>query len=334
MIPVRNEERDLAPSVRRLDAYLCETFPFTTRITIADNGSTDGTWQEARALAGELVLGPGGAAGAARARRGAAVDLAGQRRRHLRLHGRGPVDRPERPAPAAGAAAVGPLRRGHRHPAGPRRAGHPRPAPRDHLPLLQPAPARHARHRVLRRPVRLQGHPRRRGPAAAAADHRHRLVLRHRAAGAGRAGRAAHPRGPGGLDRRRRLPGQHHRHRPGRPARHHPPGHRAGPRHHQRPGAGQPLTAGAARGAGRSGPRGWPADRRGRGPAGAVRHGRGGQHRGLRSALPAVPRGHDRADRERRQPAGHRDRQHRGQPAGSPSASAAAPTPPATRRAA
>ena len=54
VIPVRNEERDLAPSVRRLDAYLCETFPFTTRITIADNGSTDGTWQEAQALAGEL----------------------------------------------------------------------------------------------------------------------------------------------------------------------------------------------------------------------------------------------------------------------------------------
>ena len=54
MIPVRNEERDLAPSVRRLDAYLRETFPFTTRITIADNGSTDGTWQEAQALAGEL----------------------------------------------------------------------------------------------------------------------------------------------------------------------------------------------------------------------------------------------------------------------------------------
>jgi putative flippase GtrA len=54
VIPVRNEERDLAPSVRRLDAYLRETFPFTTRITIADNGSTDGTWQEAQALAGEL----------------------------------------------------------------------------------------------------------------------------------------------------------------------------------------------------------------------------------------------------------------------------------------
>ncbi len=55
VIPVRNEERDLAPSVRRLDAYLRDQFPFTTRITIADNGSTDGTWQEAQALAGELA---------------------------------------------------------------------------------------------------------------------------------------------------------------------------------------------------------------------------------------------------------------------------------------
>ena len=54
VIPVRNEERDLAPSVRRLDAYLGGTFPFTTRITIADNGSTDGTWAQALALAEEL----------------------------------------------------------------------------------------------------------------------------------------------------------------------------------------------------------------------------------------------------------------------------------------
>jgi putative flippase GtrA len=54
VIPVRNEERDLAPSVRRLDAYLPDCFPFTTRITIADNGSTDGTWAQALALAAEL----------------------------------------------------------------------------------------------------------------------------------------------------------------------------------------------------------------------------------------------------------------------------------------
>jgi putative flippase GtrA len=56
VVPVRNEERDLAPSVRRLHAYLRDRFPFTARITIADNGSTDGTWAVALALAGELDL--------------------------------------------------------------------------------------------------------------------------------------------------------------------------------------------------------------------------------------------------------------------------------------
>src|SRR5215467_10184597 len=54
VIPVRNEDRDLIPGVRRLHAYLGEKFPFTTHITIADNGSTDGTWAQALALAGEL----------------------------------------------------------------------------------------------------------------------------------------------------------------------------------------------------------------------------------------------------------------------------------------
>jgi putative flippase GtrA len=56
VVPVRNEERDLAPSIRRLHAYLCDRFPFTARITIADNGSADGTWGQALALAGQLDL--------------------------------------------------------------------------------------------------------------------------------------------------------------------------------------------------------------------------------------------------------------------------------------
>jgi glycosyltransferase involved in cell wall biosynthesis len=51
VVPVKNEERDLAPSVTRLVAYLRNAFPFTARVTIADNGSTDGTWPEACALA-------------------------------------------------------------------------------------------------------------------------------------------------------------------------------------------------------------------------------------------------------------------------------------------
>jgi putative flippase GtrA len=54
VVPVRNEERDLAPSVRRLAGYLNESFPFSARITIADNGSTDATWAIAGQLAREL----------------------------------------------------------------------------------------------------------------------------------------------------------------------------------------------------------------------------------------------------------------------------------------
>ena len=44
VVPVRNEERDLAPSIRRLVTYLHASFPFSAQVTIADNGSTDGTW--------------------------------------------------------------------------------------------------------------------------------------------------------------------------------------------------------------------------------------------------------------------------------------------------
>ncbi len=54
VVPVFNEEVDLEPSVRRLDAHLNEQFPFRTVITIADNASTDGTWLIATALASEL----------------------------------------------------------------------------------------------------------------------------------------------------------------------------------------------------------------------------------------------------------------------------------------
>jgi glycosyltransferase involved in cell wall biosynthesis len=54
VIPVRNEERDLGPSVRRLHAFLRDEFPFSARITIADNASDDGTWSQALALETEL----------------------------------------------------------------------------------------------------------------------------------------------------------------------------------------------------------------------------------------------------------------------------------------
>jgi len=54
VIPVYNEQADLARSVRRLRSYLDERFPFTARVTIADNASTDETWAIAQRLAAEL----------------------------------------------------------------------------------------------------------------------------------------------------------------------------------------------------------------------------------------------------------------------------------------
>src|SRR6266536_4878055 len=56
VIPVRNEERDLGPAVRRLRAYCDDSLPLTARITIADNGSTDRTWAQALDLAEEFPL--------------------------------------------------------------------------------------------------------------------------------------------------------------------------------------------------------------------------------------------------------------------------------------
>jgi putative flippase GtrA len=50
VVPVKNEEHDLERSVTRLVEHLRCAFPFTARVTIADNGSTDGTWPVACAL--------------------------------------------------------------------------------------------------------------------------------------------------------------------------------------------------------------------------------------------------------------------------------------------
>jgi putative flippase GtrA len=55
VVPVRDEERDLAPSIRRLCGYLRGQFPFTARVTIADNGSSDHTWPVAQALCREFT---------------------------------------------------------------------------------------------------------------------------------------------------------------------------------------------------------------------------------------------------------------------------------------
>jgi putative flippase GtrA len=54
VIPVHNEEIDLEPCIRRLYTHLTGHFPYSFRVTIADNASNDGTWQIAEALAAEL----------------------------------------------------------------------------------------------------------------------------------------------------------------------------------------------------------------------------------------------------------------------------------------
>ncbi len=53
-VPVYNEARSLDASVRRLHEYLSASFPFTWRVTIVDNASTDDTFEIATSLAAEL----------------------------------------------------------------------------------------------------------------------------------------------------------------------------------------------------------------------------------------------------------------------------------------
>jgi glycosyltransferase involved in cell wall biosynthesis len=43
VIPVHNEEHGLPGCVRRLHDYVCAHVPYSTRITLADNASTDDT---------------------------------------------------------------------------------------------------------------------------------------------------------------------------------------------------------------------------------------------------------------------------------------------------
>jgi putative flippase GtrA len=54
VIPVYNEEQDLPGSVRRLHHFLATEVPYPSRITVADNASTDSTLAVAQALADEL----------------------------------------------------------------------------------------------------------------------------------------------------------------------------------------------------------------------------------------------------------------------------------------
>ena len=54
VVPVYNEASGLATSVQRLHAYLSDSFPFSWRLTIVDNASTDETWFAATSLARDL----------------------------------------------------------------------------------------------------------------------------------------------------------------------------------------------------------------------------------------------------------------------------------------
>ncbi|TMG21097.1 MAG: glycosyltransferase [Chloroflexi bacterium] len=54
VVPVFNEEEQLAASIRRFRRYLDTRFPLAARITIADNASTDSTWWIAQRLEAEL----------------------------------------------------------------------------------------------------------------------------------------------------------------------------------------------------------------------------------------------------------------------------------------
>src|SRR3954451_9641705 len=59
VVPVHNEHGILEQTIRRLHRFLSDGFPFSWRIVIADNASTDGTSDAARLLAPSL---PGGVA--------------------------------------------------------------------------------------------------------------------------------------------------------------------------------------------------------------------------------------------------------------------------------
>jgi glycosyltransferase involved in cell wall biosynthesis len=51
VIPVYNEERDLAPNITKLRDFLVQSCPYRWRIVIANNASTDRTLEIAKALA-------------------------------------------------------------------------------------------------------------------------------------------------------------------------------------------------------------------------------------------------------------------------------------------
>ena len=214
VVPVYNEQAALADSVHRLHRHLRDTFPYPVRITIADNASIDDTPRIAAELAARARRGPGGASRAE-----------GPRPRAARRCGRSPtppvlayMDVDLSTDLAALAPLVAPLISGHSDLAIGTRLGRGsrvvRGAKREiisrcyNLILRSTLAARFSDAQCGFKAIRADV-----ARAAAAARRRHRMVLRHRTAGARRTQRVAHPRGAGRLGRRPRQPGRHRRHR-------------------------------------------------------------------------------------------------------------------------
>ena len=208
VVPTHNEAHVLDASVTRLSRFLNDRFPLPWRITIADNGSTDGTSVVARppgpdacrTSPSSCCRAPGGAGRCGR--RGCAA---------------GPTSSPTPtstcpPTSTPCCRSSRPLISGHSDVAvGSRLAWGARTGrgiKREVISrALQPPAAAHPAHAGARRPVRLQGDERRRRPPAPAGRPRRRLVLRHRAADPGQARRLPGVRGAGRLGRRRRTRG-------------------------------------------------------------------------------------------------------------------------------
>ncbi len=166
VVPVKDEERDLGPSVRRLRAFLRDELPVLGRASRSPTTAAPtapGPWPPA--LAGELAAVTAPCTWTAGAGPGAARHLVGSDADVLAY-----MDVDLSTDLNALLPLVAPLLSGHSDLAiGTRLARGARvvrgPAPRGHLAQLQPAAAGHAGRRVQRRPVRVQGHPRATRPA-------------------------------------------------------------------------------------------------------------------------------------------------------------------------
>ena len=159
VVPVHDEEVVLERSIRRLHRFLSSEFPFTWRIVVADNASTDTTPAIGARLAREL---PGVALtrldrkGRGRALRAAWSDSSARVVCYM--------DADLSTDLRALLPLVAPLLSGHSDLAIGTRLAHGArvvrgPQARIHLALLQPPAARRAAHALQRRAVRVQGGP-------------------------------------------------------------------------------------------------------------------------------------------------------------------------------